>query len=91
MDVDVTKPVRFGSVAAVATFAGFCIWLGGQVTEVRRDIGELKGKRVYTLEEVRDVVDKRVDERWKEKRPALRFRCDQFPSRGVYAGCTEAP
>lgn len=82
-------PVRFPSVIAALGFAGFCVWLGGQVTEVRRDITDLKGKHVYTPEEIKKMVDDRVDELWARRRDGVRMKCHEFPARGVWADCNE--
>jgi hypothetical protein len=90
IDVDTHKTaIRFPSLVAVAVFAGFCIWLGGQVTDLRRDVADLRQKHVFSDQEIIERVDKRVDERWTIKRAGVQLRCDQFPSRGVYAGCRE--
>ena len=89
-DVDTHKtPIRFPSIVAVGAFAAFCIWLGGEITSLRRDVGDLKAKHVFTDAELIEKVDKRVDERWQLKRAGIQLRCDQFPSRGVYSACRE--
>lgn len=82
-------PIRFPSIVAVVAFAGFCVWLGGEVREVRRDITDLKGKHIYTPDEIKEMVDRRVDERWQQRKQRIRLVCAQFQARGQWGDCTE--
>ncbi len=96
MDAIDPHKTRFSAPLAVAFAMGAALVLGSFVSAVRltnidRDISELRAQHVFKPEEIRELVRTETKALWKQKRDAVRLNCNAFPSKGVYTNCTEAP
>lgn len=82
-------PIRFPNVVTVALFGGFCIWLGSEITGLRRDVAELQRTRVPTDQEINERITKEVERQLNQRRAKTKMACATVAQRGFYGDCTE--